>query len=240
MIDPGASIRTALQAVAQERLARQHDATLSAAVQAVKQYQHARFASTYADLLREPRYAGAARFFLSDLYGPGDFSDRDAQFERIVPALVRLFPADIVATVGDLAALHALSESLDSRMGQALLSAQPAPAVATPPQRLQGATYGAAWRRVGNAPARQEQIDWMLAVGRALDRFTRSLVLRQSLKLMRGPAQMAGLGALQGFLERGFDTFRGMKGADFFLHTVAERERALAAALFAGADGPTL
>ena len=47
------------------------------------------------------------------------------------------------------------------------------------------------------------------------------------------------LGALQAFLERGFDTFREMRGADEFLRTVATRERALAARLFAGEDAPT-
>jgi hypothetical protein len=39
---------------------------------------------------------------------------------------------------------------------------------------------------------------------------------------------------LQGFLERGFDTFREMRGAREFLDTVASRERQLAARLFAG------
>jgi hypothetical protein len=57
---------------------------------------------------------------------------------------------------------------------------------------------------------------------------------------MRGPAAAAGLGALQGFLERGFDTFRDMSGAEVFLSTIASRERALAARLFAGGDAPDL
>ena len=57
---------------------------------------------------------------------------------------------------------------------------------------------------------------------------------------MRGPAAAAGLGALQGFLERGFDTFREMGGAREFLAVIANRERALAAALFGGADAPAV
>jgi hypothetical protein len=55
---------------------------------------------------------------------------------------------------------------------------------------------------------------------------------------MRGPATAAGLAALQGFLERGFDTFRDMRGADHFLATIASRERSLAAHLYAGGSGP--
>jgi hypothetical protein len=58
-------------------------------------------------------------------------------------------------------------------------------------------------------------------------------MLRHSLRLMRGPARAAGLGALQSFLEAGFDTFRGMRGAEEFLSLIGQRERALAAALFA-------
>ena len=57
--------------------------------------------------------------------------------------------------------------------------------------------------------------------------------MRSTLKLMRGPAQAAGLSELQKFLEAGFDAFGAMKGAGDFLELVARRERALAAALFA-------
>jgi hypothetical protein len=60
--------------------------------------------------------------------------------------------------------------------------------------------------------------------------------------LMRGPARAAGLADLQTFLERGFDTFRAMKGAEQFLAWVAQRERTLVATLFLvdPADAATL
>jgi hypothetical protein len=83
---------------------------------------------------------------------------------------------------------------------------------------------------------RERQIALMLAVGSALDRYTRNPLLRHSLRLMRGPAHAMGLGTLQEFLESGFDTFRDMRGAAFFLDTVATRERDLAARLFGGGD----
>jgi hypothetical protein len=220
-----------LQAVAAQREARSSDAALAYAVQAIKRYQHARFSLTYADLMAQARYARAAEFFLNDLYGPGDFSDRDAQFARIVPALVRLFPAHIVATVAELAQLHALSERLDTAMARQMLDG------GHQVDLVDGASYG---RAVGEAASRERQIALMVSVGESLDRYTRSSVLRQSLRLMRGPASAAGLGALQGFLERGFDTFRGMAGAEHFLSTIAARERLLAASLFAGASAPDL
>lgn len=206
------------------RAARLADAGLAAAVTEVKHFQHARFERTYTDLLANPRYTRAARFFLEDLYGPGDFTQRDAQFARVVPALVRLFPAELVGTVLQLAQLHALSERLDSAMA----AAAPAP--------LDARSYAHAWRAVGEPSSRMRQIDLMLAVGNALDRYTRSVLLRHTLRLMRGPAQAAGLGALQSFLESGFDTFKGMGGAGAFLGVIEQRERALARHLFAGGD----
>lgn len=215
-----------LQSVAHERRRRADDPPLMRSVQNVKAYQHARFEATYADLLAQPRYAAAARFFLEDLYGPGDFTRRDDQFARIVPALVRLFPHDIVLTVQALAELHALSEVLDSAMGAVLDG-----------QEVDAPCYGRAWRQVGQPANRERQIVLMHSVGQALDRYTRNPLLRHSLRLMRGPAHAAGLGALQEFLESGFDTFKAMRGADEFLAIIVQRERALARMLFAGGGG---
>lgn len=218
----GLAILENLEKVAAERQRREADAGLEASTLAVKAYQHSRFARTYADLLSQPRYAESARFFLDELYGPQDFSDRDTQFARVVPGLVRLFPQELVGTVKALSELHALSEEMDSAMG-----------AATGSNSLDARQYASAWKTVGRPQVRARQIELMLQVGSALDRYTRNPILRHSLRLMRAPARAAGLPALQRFLEAGFDTFRAMKGADAFLQTIAERERDLAALLFA-------
>lgn len=215
------SILSQLDIVARERALRAADPLLLASVEAVKAYQQRRFSLTYGDLLRSSRYAGAARFFLDELYGPRDFSERDAQFARVVPALVRLFPHEIVETVDTLARLHALSESLDTGMGRQLLGITP-----------DRASYVRAWQAVGDRGDREAQIALTLSVGRDLDRLTRKPLLRTTLHLMRGPARAAGLPALQQFLEFGFDTFKAMGGADEFIAIVGERERLLARTLF--------
>jgi hypothetical protein len=217
----GTSILQHLGAVRVERAARAADAALAERVTQIKRYQQARFARSYADLLSHPRYAGASRFFLDDLYGPGDFSQRDAQFARIVPALVRLFPGEVVETVEALTALHALSEQLDTEMARHVEGLP-----------MTAPIYVAAWRRTGQPVNRQRQIELMLDVGRALDVYTHRPLLRHSLRAMRVPARAAGLSSLQAFLESGFDTFRAMHGADEFLHQIAQRERAMAASLF--------
>jgi len=219
-----AAILVHLQAVYDERAARAADSWLAQRVQAIKRYQQHRFERCYADLLAHPRYAGASRFFLDELYGPEDYTQRDTQFARIVPGLARLFPAEVVDTVQTLADLHAMSERFDSAMARQL--AEPS---------VDAEAYARAWQACDDAQGRERQIALLLRVGLDLDRLTRSAVLRHSLRLMRAPARAAGMGALQSFLESGFDTFRAMHGAEEFLETIGQRERALAAALFAAA-----
>jgi hypothetical protein len=215
------SILDQLHAVSEQRSLRAIDPALAARVQAVKHFQHVRFENSYADLLADSRYAKAARFFLDELYGPRDFTRRDAQFARVVPALVRMFPHEIVLTVKALAELHGLSEVLDSATGEAL------PEGPTSAQR-----YREAWRKVGREADRERQIMLTRQVGMALDAYTRNPLLRHSLRLMRGPARAAGLSELQKFLELGFDTFREMRGARPFLDIIVARETAYARGLF--------
>ena len=215
-----------LEAVATERARRALDPALVSRTAAVKAYQQRRFAKTYADLLASPRYGAASRFFLDELYGPKDFTERDAQFARVVPALVRLFPSDLVATVEELALLHALTERMDTAL-----------ALALPRLPVDAAAYVTAWRATGGSVERERQVALTVAIGTSIDRLTRKPLLRSTLHLMRGPARAAGLGALQAFLETGFDTFKAMKGAGEFLSIVGSRERTLAALLFdANAD----
>lgn len=218
----GSVILDNLRTVAALRQLRARDGGLAERSLAVKRFQHERFQRSYADLLSRPEWRPAAVFFLDELYGPHDFSARDAQFERIVPALVRLFPPEIVGTVRQLSELHALSERLDDALAAQWGGAAP----------LDLNTYALAWRVVGEPQQRQRQIDLMLAVGRALIRYTRNPVLRTGLRLMRGPAELAGLSALQRFLESGFDTFRRLPDPEDFLGVIARREARIAEWLF--------
>jgi hypothetical protein len=215
------SILATLEVVERERGVRAACPDLAKQVGALKSFQQGRFSHTYADLLQDGRYGPVARFFLDELYGPTDFTRRDAQFSRAVPSMVRLFPREVVETVADLAQLHALSEQLDTEMAHHV-SVLPVTAMA----------YLRAWRATGRADERQLQVELTLAVANRLDRFTRKPLLRNSLRLMRAPARAAGLGELQQFLETGFDTFRAMKGAEEFVRLVQAREQALASALF--------
>jgi hypothetical protein len=216
-----ASILEKLREIESERKLRCQDADFGARVHALKEYQQRRFSHTYSDLLEGARYGPAARFFLNELYGPGDFSRRDTQFIRVIPTLVRLFPNEIVDTVASLAELHSLSESLDSAMSAQMNLLQ-----------INPAEYVRAWQETGRKVDRQTQITLTLDIASRLDHLTRKPMFRHSLRLMRGAAKSAGLGELQQFLEAGFDAFRAMRGAEEFIGIVRSREQALASLLF--------
>lgn len=208
------AIRRHLQHVRELRTARATKPGLASRVAAIKRYQHARFERDYAALLDSARYGAATRFFLNDLYGPVDFADRDDQFERVVPAIARLLPAEIMHTVASLAELHALSEGLDQQMAQALTA-----------DVVDDQSYCAAWQTVGGDDDREHQLRLLLKIGGSLDRHTRTPRLGTMLKLMRGPAKAAGMSQLQTFLERGLGAFTAMHGAGEFLDIVANNER---------------
>jgi hypothetical protein len=102
--------------------------------------------------------------------------------------------------------------------------------------KAEGALYVRAWQHVGRPADRARQLKSVLAVGTELDRLTRMPGLRMMLKMMRRPANAAGLGSLQQFLESGFDTFAAMSGnashAQVFLNRIETRETHWIAQLF--------
>jgi hypothetical protein len=189
-------------------------------------FQSRRLNATYADLAAQPRYAAAIEFFRTDLYGPGDFSRRDADLARIVPSLARMLPSAVIATVADAMQLSVLSQQLDRALLDKLEADLGVP------------SYCAAYRACANRGARERQIALIGEVGRGLDRYVGAPLLRKALLVMRIPARAAGLGALQRFLERGVYGFARMRGAAEFLQTIDARERSLMQAIFAGDDAP--
>ncbi len=193
----------------------------------VKAFQARRLAATYRDLASDPRYAPATAFFLGDLYGTKDFSARDEALLKIYPYMVRTLPASAVETAALAIEVDALSEEMDRLLADAL---DPGP--------LDEASYGRAWRRLGRRAERERQVELVDAVGRRLDRLVKRPIIRATLRLMRKPAQLAGLEELQRFLERGFEAFAHMDGADHFLATIARREGEVLNRLFSGHPSP--
>jgi hypothetical protein len=89
------------------------DATVRARRDELRAWQARRLTRTHADLLASPRYATATRFFLYELYGAKDFSQRDAELTRVIPTLSRFLPEAALGTIADAVELDALTERLD-------------------------------------------------------------------------------------------------------------------------------
>ena len=197
----------------------------------LRQWQAERLARSYADLLASERFGLAANFFLSDLSGPKDFSSRDEEVEQILPLLSNLLPLSALQTIALAVEVDALTEQLDALMVAEL---DRAGTIA----HLDKAAYSAAYRRVGRRDDRLRQIVLIRATGDALEKLAQKPLLGALLKLMRGPAELAGLAELQIFLENGLAAFRRMGQADAFLDCIEWRERMLLDKLFSGAEQP--
>jgi hypothetical protein len=196
-------------------------------LKAVKAWQQARLARTYSDLAADRRYAPAVAFFLNELYGIKDSTIRDRDLTRMYPTMKRLLPKFAFDAVDKALELDVLAEEFDQAVANVVGS-----------QTITEENYLKAFRTVGRQADRQRQIALMQAVGEGLDRMVKKPMIFSTLKMLKKPAQLAGLGEMQQFLETGFTAFRHMGGADYFLTTVALRETALIERIMSGDADP--
>ncbi len=193
----------------------------------LRTWQADRLARTYADLRRDPRCTAALDFFLTDLYGPQDFTRRDDDFARAWGRLRRGLPDAAVEVLARALELQVLSAELDHAM-TAHLASRP----------ITGLSYANAYRAVGRADARQRQIDLVTGIGADLGRLVAYPLIGLALRVAHVPAHLAGFGALQDFLERGFAAFRKMGDPSALLGAIGSRESALMHRLFEGIEDP--
>lgn len=195
-------------------------------------WQSQRLATTHADLLASPRYGPACRFFLTDIYAPKDFTQRNHDIMRMYEFMLRFLPAGLLRICAQAIELNALTEELDEKLLAVLVTRLGVTDTITPQQYAEG------YRICQNYEERRYQIELLVAVGEGLDRLTRLPLVGLTLRLARGPALRGGWHELQSFLERGFQAFRHMGGATEFLTIIRRREMAILDRIFAGVDDP--
>ena len=218
-----------LERVQRLHVERARNPILAGALDRLADWQARRLRMTYADLAADPRYAPAIQFFQNDLYGSADFSRRDADLARVVPMMMKVLPEGVIRSTAAAMELNALSGELD----RVLLARLP---------RADGyfsvAEYCKAYRRAGNLVLRKRQIKLIGEIGGALETYVRKPLVRTALSMMRQPARLAGLAALQDFLERGFAAFKDMGSAEHFLRTIDERESEIMDTIIGGSTDP--
>lgn len=176
-------------------------------------FQASRLAANYDDVRRVPRNRLACEFFLNELYGDSDFAQRDQDVERIYPIMIKILPSQVLETVSRAVELNAVSHELDLAMVEFL-----------PQGEISMADYQHAYRHSAPAQLRRYQLALILSLGRELARVVKIPLMYRLLQMCRWPAKLAGLGALQLFLERGFAAFVALDGARPFLQEIRQRE----------------
>ena len=189
--------------------------SLAERLRELRSWQAQRLERTYADQRADPRRAAAIGFFLSDLYGPQDFSRRDRDLAKASAVLRHTLPPSALKLLELALELEVLSEDLDLAMIEHL-----------PAGQIRAETYAQAYRAVGRPEARRRQIELILEIGARLGRTVRIPLIGLALRAARAPARLAGFGALQDFFERGFAAFRSMSSAAPLLEAVRVRETA--------------
>lgn len=193
---------------------------------ALRQWQCERLLHSHAQMCEVPKYQVAIQFFVDELYGPKDFSQRDKDIEKVVPKMKKWLPEEALESLAVAIHLNALSQELDVAMLQQLQG-----------QTITQETYATAYRACDNQPQRALQIDYIEQLGLDLAKVVRLPGIGFVLKMARTPAQMAGLSALQEFLESGFAAFKKLGDVEEFIVPVVNKEREIMRVLFAG-DNP--
>lgn len=205
---------------------------LSPEMKLLRSWQAQRLAQTRADFLESPRYRAAAQFFLSDIYAPRDFSQRNQDIERMYQSMLKILPERVLHTLRVVVELHYFTDELDELLLDVLLNEVGMKDTLTAEQ------YAEAYRLCDNYDDRAKQIAMIVEVGDGVDRLVRLPLIGMTVRLARRPARMAGWHELQDFLERGFAAFKQMGGAAEFLNTVQQREMQILDRIFAGHPEP--
>lgn len=195
-------------------------------------WQSERLSRTYADLLADKHSGPACCFFLSDIYAPRDFSQRNDDVERIHTYLSRVVPAQMLQLLTDTIELNKLTDQLDHALLRALVDRLGVTVVITP------LLYAEGYRVCDNYTERKYQIDLTTRLLKEVAVGARLAAVGVAMKVVRGPAQRAGWGELYDFLERAYAAFKQMRDVKTFARTIKEREMRILDQIFAGAPDP--
>ena len=174
------------------------------------------FLPHYEDLRHRPGYGDAIDYIVADMVGP-EIASRDAELARVVPMMSRVLPG------GALSAL-ALALELNARVLTINLAIEDV----LRPSLVRSADiserdYCLASRSVADFTECESLIAMTRRAGESLQHIVRIPMIGTTLKMMRGPARLAGVGGLQVFLERGHRIFTAIEDVPALLDTVEAR-----------------
>jgi len=188
---------------------------------AVQNWQCQRLLISHQEMYQQKRFKPAVEFFVNELYGPKDFSQRDQDIARVVPKMAKLLPEKALSSLASAVHLNALSFELDFAMARKLQGIN-----------IDRDSYAQAYRDCNNQVLRQQQISYIHTLGGDLADVVRMKGISTLLMLSRKPAKLAGVQSLHEFLEHGFKAFKQLGKVEDFVNPVVNYEQALLTQLF--------
>jgi hypothetical protein len=191
-------------------------ADLMPTIRAVQTWQCKRLLVSHQEMYQQKRFKPAVEFFINELYGPKDFSQRDQDIARIVPKMSKFLPEKALQSLASALHLNTLSFELDFDLAKNLAG-----------EPINRETYAKAYISCNNLTARQQQIDYIRTLGHDLADVVRMKGISSLLFISRKPAKMAGVLALHEFLEAGYKAFKKLGNVEDFILPVIDKEQQL-------------
>jgi len=170
----------------------------------------------FSDLHAREGYAEAIDFTVSDLAGIS-ISSRDNDLERAAPAITNLLPLRALETIASAAEMNARILEVNIGICRELQVGNDLPKPITEKQ------YCIACRSASSFDECVDIVHLISGLGRTLKTLVKVPLIGITLRAMRVPANAAGFGALQEFLETGFLTFRQIPDIEHFLGEIEQR-----------------
>ena len=189
----------------------------------LREWQCQRLLQSHQQSYQNAKYRPAIQFFVDELYGPKDFTQRDKDIESVVPKMKKWLPEEALESLAVAIHLNALSQELDVEMLNQLGGAS-----------IDNKSYAQAYQNSNNQHLRAMQIDYIEQLGLDLAKVVKLPGIGLILKMARTPAKLAGLSTLQCFLEDGFAAFKRLGKVEDFILPLVSQERDIMNALFAG------
>jgi hypothetical protein len=188
-------------------------AGLMTTIRAVQAWQCKRLLASHQHMYQQKRFRPAVEFFINELYGPNDFSQRDQDIARIVPKMSAFLPQKALQSLASALHLNTLSFELDFDLAKQLVDSE-----------INRDTYAKAYVSCDNLAIRQQQIDYIRTLGNDLADVVKMKGISSLLFISRKPAKIAGVLALHEFLEKGFKSFKNLGNVDDFITPVMNKE----------------
>lgn len=183
---------------------------------ALQVFQSRRLRRDYADLAAIPQYGAVGEFFFTEMYGPSDFSARDAGARRL-QSFLHMLPGVHLRDIEEVLELLDLTNRMDDHLARLMYEGNTGVGFDEP-------IYEQFYRAADNYDERLRQLNLVRSCTYTVFHLSRSQLLGIGLHRSGLVARLAGIEAAHAFLVKGYDAARVVSDITLFAETVHSRE----------------